>query len=126
MYYHVFSTHFNLHFKAPLKDTCQVCDGLKNRLLVVDEDERRVVEIEKELHLRKAQKARETLKEDQIICSDDFYVFTIGLQKALAFPKLLTSVAYYKRNLYVYDLAFTLLIMISYFVLGTDNINLKW
>lgn len=32
MYYHVFSSKFNLHFKPPLKDTCQVCDALKNTL----------------------------------------------------------------------------------------------
>lgn len=103
MYYHVFSTNFNLHFKPPLKDTCQVRDGFKNKLLVANEDERKKIETEKELHLRKAQKARETLKEDQGLCSDDYYVLTFDLQKALAFPKLSTSVAYYKRKLYVYD-----------------------
>ena len=104
MYYHVFSTNFNLHFKPPFKDTCQVCDGLQNRLLVASEGERKVIETEKELHLRKAEKARESLKEDQIRCCDDYYVLTFDLQKALAFPKLSTSVAYYKRNMYVYNL----------------------
>lgn len=103
MYYHVFSTKFNLHFKPPLKDTCQVCDGFKNRLLMANEDDRKVIETEKELHLRKAENARNSLKEDQRACSDDLYVLTFDFQKALAFPKLSTSVAYYKRNLYVYD-----------------------
>lgn len=103
MYYHVFSSNFNLHFKPPLKDTCQVCDALQNRLLVASEDEKKVIETEKDVHLRKAEKARESLKEDQNKCSNDYYVLTFDLQKALAFPKLATSVAYYKRNLYVYN-----------------------
>jgi hypothetical protein len=30
-------------------------------------------------------------------------VFTFDLQKALAFPKLTTSISYYKRNMYVYN-----------------------
>lgn len=104
MYYQVFSTNFNLHFKPPLKDTCQVCDGLQNRLLSASEDEKKTIESEKELHLRKAEKARESLKEDKGMCSHDYYVLTFDLQKALAFPKLSTSVSYYKRNMYVYNL----------------------
>lgn len=104
MYYHVFSTTFNLHFKPPLKDTCQVCDGLQNRLLVAGEDEKKIIENDKELHLRKAEKARLSLKEDKDRCYDDYYVLTFDLQKALPFPKLSTSVAYYKRNMYVYNL----------------------
>lgn len=36
---------------------------IKNRLLVVDEYERKVIKTEKEVHLRKVQKAREILKE---------------------------------------------------------------
>lgn len=104
MYYQVFSTNFNLHFKPPLKDTCQVCDGLQNRLLSASEDEKKTIESEKELHLRKAEKARESLKEDKGMCSHDYNILTFDLQKALAFPKLSTSVSYYKRNMYVYNL----------------------
>lgn len=104
MYYHVFSTNFNLHFKPPLKDTCQKCDGLQNRLLSASEDEKKTIKIEKELHLRKAELARESLKEDKGRCHDDNLVLTFDLQKALAFPKLSTSVSYYKRNMYVYNL----------------------
>lgn len=103
MYYHVFSTQFNLHFKPPLKDTCQFCDSQNNKLASASEQEKVAIEREKELHLRKAEKARECLKQDKEKCSDDYFVFTFDLQKALAFPKLTTSTAYYKRNLYVYN-----------------------
>lgn len=64
-----------------------------------DEDERKVIETEKELRLSKAQKTRETLKEDRGICSDDYYALNFDIQKYLAFPKLSTSVANYKREL---------------------------
>lgn len=103
MYYHVFSTKFNLHFKPPAKDTCQLCDDLQNRIMNAELEEKKKLEIEKELHLRKAQRARDSMKADQKHADEDTYVFTFDLQKALPFPKLSTSTAYYKRNLYVYN-----------------------
>ena len=54
-------------------------------------------------HLQLAQNARDALNEDKVSASDDTYVGTFDLQKALPFPKLTTSVAYYKRNMYVYN-----------------------
>lgn len=66
MFYHVFSINFNLHFKPPLKDTCQVCDSFTNKLLMVNEDERKKIETEKELHLRKTEEAREILKKTRV------------------------------------------------------------
>lgn len=103
-YYHVFSTKFNLHFKIPSKDTCRLCDELKIQMLVAKNDEqRRKLDIQKKLHLASADQARAALKADQLKASEEIYVCTFDLQKALAFPKLSTSVAYYKRNLYVYN-----------------------
>lgn len=55
------------------------------------------------MHLCKAEAAREALKADRESASEDKNVSTFDLQKALPFPKLSTSVAYYKRNLYVYN-----------------------
>lgn len=69
-----------------------------------EEDKRKELETRKELHLRKAQKARDSLNNDKQIASDKIYVATFDLQKALPFPKLSTSIAYYKKNLYVYNL----------------------
>lgn len=45
--------------------------------------------------------ARTPLRDDQQQASDEIYVCTFDLQKVLPFPKLSTSVAYYKRNMYV-------------------------
>lgn len=58
--------------------------------------------MQKELHLKAAQLARDSLNTE--VSSDEHYICTFDLQKALPFPKLSTSVAYYKRNMYVYNL----------------------
>ena len=36
----------------------------------------------------------------------EIFVFSFDLEKTLTFPKLTTSVAYYKRNLYIYNLKY--------------------
>lgn len=105
MYYHVFSTNFNLHFKPPSKDTCQLCDSLQNTIRFGKNDEDILIaKRDKEIHLRKAKLARDSLNKDKNLADENTYVLTFDLQKALPFPKLSTSVAYYKMNLYVYNL----------------------
>lgn len=47
MYYHVFSTHFNLHFKPPAKDTCQLCDNLQNIINFEKSDEKNKAQLHK-------------------------------------------------------------------------------
>lgn len=73
---------------------------------MTNEDERKVIETE---HLRKAQKARESLKTTRVDVLK-IIVLTFELQKVLAFPKLSTPVANYKRNLFVYDFGVHILI----------------
>lgn len=102
-YYHVFSSKFNLHFKVPSKDTCRLCDELHMKLETVNDEEKKKLKLQKELHLARAEKARQVLKDDSECVSEDTYVCTFDLQKALPFPKLSTSVAYYKRNMYMYN-----------------------
>ncbi|XP_072394757.1 uncharacterized protein [Diabrotica undecimpunctata] len=105
MYYHVFSSNFNLHFKPPSKDTCQLCDSLYNTIRCGNNDEDiHKAKTNKEIHLRKAKLARDSLNKDKNLADENIYVLTFDLQKALPFPKLSTSVAYYKMNLYVYNL----------------------
>ena len=43
------------------------------------------------------------MKTDKGKASDETYCCTFNLQEALPFPKLSTSIAYYKHNLYVYN-----------------------
>ncbi|KAI4478515.1 hypothetical protein M0804_011838 [Polistes exclamans] len=102
-YYNVFSTKFNLHFKQPSKDTCQTCDALQIKIQSSDGEGKKTAEIEKETHLEEAEEARSQMAADRMATSEKVFVFSFNLEKALAFPKLTTSVAYYKRNLYVYN-----------------------
>lgn len=105
IYYQAFSQKFNLHFKPPSKDTCSNCDKLFQKISA-ETDEKKTADLkaERELHLRWAEQARAELKNDAAEASQDKkYDCTFDLQKALPFPKLTTSIAYYKRNLYVYN-----------------------
>lgn len=85
LYCHVFSTQFNLNYNPPLKDTCQFFYSFQNKLFWEREEERKIIEQEKELHFRKGEKAKESLKDDMGKPSDDYYVLTYDLQKALDF-----------------------------------------
>ncbi len=106
IYRRTYSNEFNLHFHQPLKDTCTRCDVLDKKIEVCeDEDESTKLKAEKELHLRKAEKVREARDRDTVKAREDkyFYGLTFDLEKALPFPVLTTSVAYYMRNTYYYN-----------------------
>lgn len=104
-YYKVFSTKFNLHFKVPSKDTCRLCDELHLKISAENnEEKKKELQTQKKLHLARADQARAALKTDQEQASNEIYVCTFDLQKALPIPKVSTSIAYYKKNMYIYNL----------------------
>lgn len=107
IYRKIFHKDFNLSFHPPRKDTCSFCDKMHLKIQVSSNDEEKArLVAEKELHLRKAEAARLAMSNDtqrSKAAESKKLVFTFDLQKALAFPKLTTSVAYYKRNMYVYN-----------------------
>lgn len=106
-YRYIFNYEYNLHFHAPHKDTCAKCDILGLKIAACEDlQKKQELETSKELHLRKAELARQKLKqakEDSKNDNSKIYALTFDLQKALAFPTLTCSVAYYKRNMYVYN-----------------------
>ena len=71
-----------------------------------DEQENAKLQQDHELHLRKVEKARESMKVDteKSASGSSYYAFSFDLEKSLLFPKLTCQLAYYKRNLYVYNL----------------------
>lgn len=103
----IFNSKFNLQFHAPRKDTCKSCDKYQ-QIIKVEENPEKRAELEREhnLHLRKAEKARASLAADSKLAKDteDVCTLTIDLQKALPFPKITVSEAYYRRNMYCYNL----------------------
>lgn len=107
IYRRTFNNEFNLHFHAPHKDTCVKCDVFANKVKHTEnEEEKRKLQNDHELHLRKAEKAREAMTVDTEKSANDnsYYAFTFDLEKSLAFPKLVCQQAYYKRNMYVYNM----------------------
>ena len=62
------------------------------------------VAVQKEIQLKKAEKVRETLNESKVQASHSNLVITFDLQKTLICPVIETGIAYYKRQLSVYNL----------------------
>ncbi|KAK2719456.1 hypothetical protein QYM36_005071 [Artemia franciscana] len=101
-YYYVFSAKFDLSFKVPCKYTCCFCETVSLNHKFEKEAQNLIeLEIQKEIHLRIVDHERYEMKKDSERVSKDMYVCTFDLQKPLPFPKLTTSIAYYKRNLYL-------------------------
>jgi len=97
---------YNVGIYAPRTDTCQNCDALNIKKKVATEEETTVLEAELNKHLNRAKKARQLL---QTATSDaktnpDTLVFTFDMQKNAPLPRLNTSLVFYKRQLWAYNL----------------------
>nr|CAI5827136.1 unnamed protein product [Callosobruchus analis] len=102
----VFKKNFNLSFHAPISDSCKTYDTLEQKIKdTADGDERRRLEIEREVHLRKAEAARVSMKSDAEFAKDvnnDLTVIAFDLMSTLPTPHLSTGICYYKRQLWTY------------------------
>jgi len=105
-YRHIFNNSFNLSFHHPVKDSFKKCDIFKAELNApsCSDDNRATLERDHELHLRKAEKARASLKHDSETHEVNRDVITFDLQKVMPVPFLSTNEAYYCRQLSVYNL----------------------
>ena len=105
-YRHLFNTTSNLSFHQPLKDTCVKCDSFQVLLRAEENPE---ILVQKEIHLRKAEKVRTKLNSSKETASQTNICFTFDLQKTLynnliITPAIFTGIAYYKRQLAIYNL----------------------
>ena len=65
-YRKIFKKYFDVHFHQPRNDTCQKCDLLNIKIKVSnDDEEKKNLTEEYDVHLRLAESARNSLKEDQ-------------------------------------------------------------
>lgn len=104
-YRRIFYENFNLRFKAPKKDTCQRCDrfvvlkssAIGEKLIKLQRDHNE--------HLEKAEALEKQMNEDLLLAKTDpcLETLTFDLQKTHPLPKLSTNVAYYKRQLNLYN-----------------------
>ena len=91
----------------PRSDTCKTCDSLNVRISAEEDVQAKSqLECELQLHHCKAEGAYQQLKEDIALCrtSSDVDMLTFDLQQSLPTPKLATNVAFYKRQMWTYNL----------------------
>lgn len=102
-----FNRDFNLSFHPPVSDSCKRCDMYKNQIKVAPENEKKQLNAEHELHLRKAESARNGMNNDVELGKTDpnkVTVIAFDLMKTLSTPSLSVGMAYYKRQLSTYNL----------------------
>lgn len=107
----IFTEEFNISFKNPKTDTCNICDTLNISLLeatkLQDHIKATQIKQEQEIHHRRAQAGQEAIKisTEEAKAADDIVVITFDLQQALPTPKLATGPVFYKRKLWCYNLS---------------------
>lgn len=107
MFRHVFNTQFNLRFKPLKVDTCKTCDSIESNLKSSCGKEYEEYLIAKEDHHSLVQKYKMSFKEqndDAKKSYEKIVIRTFDLQRALELPYLTTSVAFYSRQLWLYNL----------------------
>lgn len=95
-----------LAFKKPQKDTCYKCDTLKMKIMYANEDEKANLILEQNNHHILAKEAYESKANDKKIAKEDrsVAVFAFDLQQCLPTPYLKTTISFYKRQLWTYNL----------------------
>ncbi|KAK3911403.1 Adenylate kinase, partial [Frankliniella fusca] len=95
-----------LKFHPPQTDGCDTCDTLDISIKnAATEDQVKTLEMKKEVHLRKAEKAYELKKAAKAAAIDDpsSRVLVADLQQCLPTPHLKCKRIFYSRQLYVYN-----------------------
>jgi hypothetical protein len=97
----------NLAFKKPQLDTCNLCDTLAIQIKATsDETDKEVLRIKQVEHHTQADKAYAAKSLDKDATANDITkrVYTFDLQQCLPTPYLTTGVAFYKRQLWTFNL----------------------
>lgn len=96
----IFNRFYNLGFGSPRTDTCSKCNELLERIKKsTDPSEKVNLMTEKRVHMLKARAFYRLLKEKR----DDLVTFSFDCQKNQVLPKISDQVAYYSRQLYIYN-----------------------
>ena len=104
-YYRRVFRGFSIGFKPPSTDTCSTCDRLKILLdACQDTVMKQRIQFELDDHMKFAKEGLAVLSDLANDDDPDTRCICIDLQQTLPLPRLTTSVAYYKRKLWVYNL----------------------
>ncbi|CAH1109990.1 unnamed protein product [Psylliodes chrysocephalus] len=90
----------------PRKDTCYKCDTLKIQITYASEEEKERLIFEQANHHSAADEAYKAKPNDKIIARvyPSTAVFAFDLQQCLPTPYLQSSISFYKRQLWTYNL----------------------
>lgn len=106
-YRRIFCNEFNIGFKLPRSDTCNVCDGIQIKLKANKEDRTIIDSLNKELelHQNEATAMEKDLKATSKRAkeSNDVDVFSFDHQQALQTPNLTVGAAFYNRKVMTYN-----------------------
>ena len=106
-YRKVFCEDFNLAFGCPRTDTCKTCDELKIKLADASTDEEREsLTALKTQHQQMAEDAYERLRQDTQLAQAESHTLVISfdMQQNLPTPLIHTSLVYYLRKLWAFNL----------------------
>ena len=102
----IFNT-YNVDIYVPKKDRCSICDHYKMKSMTqIIADERKKIDEEFKIHKHRATSAWQELRDMEKECKADkkLLCFTFDLEKNQPIPYINVSVAFYKRNLWLYNL----------------------
>lgn len=105
----IFNTEFNLSFKKRHTDTCKTCDEIKAKFhsKITSNAKKGQLQKEKNEHLSLVERTNASFRDDiktAIESEGKIAVLTFDLQKTLETPSLSTSIVFYKRQLWTYNL----------------------
>ena len=108
VYRSIFCANFNLSFGSPKTDTCKTCDELRRRIEdVSDEHSKSTLRLELTSHQMKAEDGYTRLREDTALAQSaphNYHMITFDAQQNLPTPHMHTSLVFYLRQLWVYNI----------------------
>lgn len=102
-YWRIFRTHFNIKFGFPRSDTCSECDRIAQQLnnLELNAEERTKLNVEKELHLRKAEAFFELKRQYKIKAkAGEVMCISFDFMQNLPLPHIPSNPVFYSRQLW--------------------------
>lgn len=101
-----FIENFKITFGKPKSDTCSKCDKLMNKINSSDSDEiKKAFEVEKDIHLRKAEWFYTHMKEKTSLAKSktEVEILTFDFQQNLPLPVSSSGEVFYKIQLWMYN-----------------------
>ena len=103
-YYRMKFKGLRLGFRPPMSDTCSRCDTLKVAIKSASPDEVQGLRDKKKEHVKKAKEGQRLMKKLAKDTDDNTRCICLDLQQTLPVPRMSTSIAYYQKKLWMYNL----------------------